>query len=123
MFNCKVCGSNYSRKYSLKQHENALHKGLKFDCENCGKEFVSKKSLTKHINVIHEGRRLKLKCKKCDKEFSETGIYYHVKSVHEQIKAYSCALCDYQSVQQSEMTTHSIMYYAASRQDVSALWF
>ena len=68
---CLLCNAIFSGKGSLKNHEDSIHKHIKFDCQDCGKQFTQKGKLTMHINSVHKG--IQYKCDQCDKEFTEAG--------------------------------------------------
>ena len=44
-YKCQVCNSRFSGKRTLKQHEDSIHKSMKFECQNCGKQITFKEAL------------------------------------------------------------------------------
>jgi len=49
MFNCQVCGTNFSRKYNLLRHTQDVHeKQKKFECEVCERGFTRRGNLIEH---------------------------------------------------------------------------
>ena len=51
---CEICGAEFSRQDSLKDHMNCKHKRDKsYGCIYCGTRFLWRSSLSKHINTKH----------------------------------------------------------------------
>ena len=37
---CLFCNAIFSAKGSLKNHEDSIHRNIKFDCQDCGKQGI-----------------------------------------------------------------------------------
>ncbi|XP_076073968.1 uncharacterized protein LOC143045393 [Mytilus galloprovincialis] len=55
LFSCTVCNQVFTRKGSLKRHEQARHQNLKlYQCDKCGKRFHRKHYLTSHHKICQQ---------------------------------------------------------------------
>ena len=82
--------------FSLRQHIQCIHEGIKFKCELCDYEANEKKMLKTHVKVQHENFRFT--CDQCSLEFATPqGLRMHKKADHEGIR-YDCSQCSYQAV-------------------------
>ncbi|KAK9451972.1 uncharacterized protein V1518DRAFT_403306 [Limtongia smithiae] len=73
MFKCAICGQKLSRKSTLQDHENRMHKRIvnKFCCDVCHQELGSLNDLRRHRESIHEQKRHSCRGG-CGKSFSRT---------------------------------------------------
>ncbi|KAJ8884095.1 hypothetical protein PR048_015952 [Dryococelus australis] len=62
-----------------------------FQCEVCGKNFSCKGTLRSH-KMVHTGEK-PCTCHICGKQFSQTGLYYHLRHVHGGLKEHTCDVC------------------------------
>ncbi|XP_071129820.1 uncharacterized protein [Mytilus edulis] len=55
LFSCTVCNQVFTRKGSLKRHEQSRHQNLKlYQCDKCGKRFHRKHYLTSHHKICQQ---------------------------------------------------------------------
>ena len=47
-YDCSICSCSYAHQKHLKEHEDSIHKGIKYSCQDCGKQFKRKTHLTAH---------------------------------------------------------------------------
>ena len=77
-FKCEMCGSIFSRKYTMKIHVESVHEKKKpFKCEMCDYICYEKSNMKKHIEVVHDKK-----------------------------KPFKCEICDYSCYQKSKMKKH-----------------
>ncbi|XP_052069312.1 uncharacterized protein LOC127708477 [Mytilus californianus] len=70
LFKCTVCSQVFTRKGSLKRHEQSRHQNLKlYQCDKCGKLFHRKHYLTSHHKICQQTLN-----KKIPRTSSENGI-------------------------------------------------
>ncbi|XP_059614041.1 zinc finger protein 234-like isoform X1 [Phlebotomus argentipes] len=50
---CETCGKSYCKKFSLNEHINSKHKGIKLICDLCGKSYGTKSRLKIHFQKVH----------------------------------------------------------------------
>eukprot|EP01083_Nonionella_stella_P043979 118621_1 len=54
-FECEQCHKRFTRKGSLKVHQDSVHRGLKpYSCPYCANNFVRKSGVKLHIKKIHK---------------------------------------------------------------------
>jgi len=46
-YKCPICYKSCKTKQNLKDHEDSIHKNIKFDCLDCSKQYKQKKSFDK----------------------------------------------------------------------------
>ena len=68
-FHCYICSHVYASNFSITQHINVKHKGLKYTCSftSCDKTFNTKQSFNTH-EKMHKYNYL-FSCDKCGKGF------------------------------------------------------
>lgn len=71
VFDCEVCGKEFTRKASLLEHA-ARHKGIRDrECKICKKKFYST-SYWRHMSTVHASEtKLLHQCSKCDRKFAQ----------------------------------------------------
>lgn len=81
-FTCDFCGKVYCRKYVLKIHMRT-HTGFKpLKCKFCDKSFSDPSNMKKHVK-LHETENTVHKCKHCGRNFVRyRGLLNHIKSKH-----------------------------------------
>ncbi len=119
IFICSKCRKEFTCKYNVKGHIEAIHYKLKpYSCKKCNKSFTKKSSLTSHLiafgdgarcpgmppakqkaeNVeigseIYNGRKI-YKCCMCEKKFTKKpSAVTHVNVVHYGLKPFKCEYC------------------------------
>ena len=97
---CNACESKFTRKDSLKTHQDTLHKEIKFKCNECNNQFSKKGHLKTHQNSEHGG------INECAYQANQKGhLITHKDSVHEVIK-YNCNKCDKLFTIRSRLKSH-----------------
>ncbi|XP_015760008.1 PREDICTED: RB-associated KRAB zinc finger protein-like [Acropora digitifera] len=81
-FKCNYCGKVYCRKYVLKIHMRT-HTGFKpLRCKVCDKSFSDPSNMKKHVK-LHESEDTIHKCRYCGRNFVRyRGLLNHIKSKH-----------------------------------------
>ncbi|XP_068757040.1 histone-lysine N-methyltransferase PRDM9-like isoform X2 [Montipora capricornis] len=81
-FKCDYCGKVYCRKYVLKIHMRT-HTGFKpLRCKVCDKSFSDPSNMKKHVK-LHESEDTIHKCRYCGRNFVRyRGLLNHIKSKH-----------------------------------------
>ena len=54
IYKCELCDFSSPRNSTVKIHQGAFHKFVKFSCPRCSKRFAYKSYLTKHMKIIHK---------------------------------------------------------------------
>lgn len=52
-FSCNQCGTGFTRSNDLRDHDNSVHKGLRYRCPSCIKIFVKPKKIREHHQAKH----------------------------------------------------------------------
>ncbi|XP_058818130.1 zinc finger protein 816-like isoform X3 [Topomyia yanbarensis] len=92
LFVCEVCGKEFSRKFSLKEHAT-IHSGERpYKCGVCGKDFSLKLRLKQHM--INHSTESPYKCEICDKKFLRNNDLQRHLLIHTGVRSYKCEICD-----------------------------
>ena len=60
------------------------------------------------------GNQSKVKCKHCDKTFTQSGtLNRHVKVLHEGVR-YQCSKCEYAATSQQSLKQHSVKFHSSN---------
>ena len=79
---CNYCGKYVANKHILKEHIDAVHKGIKLSCPYCKKKIARKNDLRIHINAIHKG--IRVDCNICGaKLYKKQHLVRHLKRFHD----------------------------------------
>ena len=85
---CEKCGKSFSGKTIDAHMRN--HSGDKpFVCTYCGKKFAMKSYLSTHVKIHFQ----ELKCKKCEKNFSNEARFNQHMHTHDKEEPYVCSHC------------------------------
>jgi len=119
-FECQQCGYTISskRRYMMKNHILAEHKGVRYKCNECNYEGKSREKLNAHTKRVHFGISSSagpgvvndgtgLKCDKCDFK-TNRGMYelnLHIQAEHEGIKHF-CLKCSFSSKRKDLVQRH-----------------
>jgi len=118
-FECKQCGYTISnkRRYMMKNHILAEHKGVRHKCNECNYEGKSKEKLNAHIKRVHFGKSSNpykvndesqgFSCDKCDFR-TFRGMYelnLHIQAEHEGIRHF-CWECSFSSKRKDIVQRH-----------------
>ncbi|XP_035511506.1 zinc finger protein 501-like [Morone saxatilis] len=109
-FSCSICGSKYSRKYSLTAHMRLHSEGKRFSCSVCKKTFQQSGNLVEHMRV-HTGEK-PFSCPFCDRRFAHSsGLTSHIR-VHTGEKPFTCSVCKASFSFSSNLSAHMRMHTA-----------
>ena len=76
-----------------------------FNCDECGKIFPSNTRLYRHFKTVHENLR-EYNCEECEKSFNlKENLTRHIKGVHGNFQ-YSCDKCDKSFSRKEALKTH-----------------
>jgi KRAB domain-containing zinc finger protein len=107
-YQCDLCGTTISTKYSLEKHMKLTHEetDLKHHCHICSKAFKNTNYLPRHIQAVHEGKK-PFQCNVCSCAFyGKFKLEQHIQGVHEGTKPYHCHSCDSKFYFPSAMKEH-----------------
>lgn len=94
MFNCEICGSEFTTKGNLKNHKNNVHeKPDAFQCILCNKTFPNKNYFVEHDEIFHKNKKDEFKCETCGNGYNtKKNLKRHIMRNHE-VPKYKCDLC------------------------------
>ena len=105
-FKCTVCSKTFSRKYTLKIHEDTHNEECHFTCDICDKKLKSKNTLTIHMR-LHTGER-PYKCQECSESFIQAShLKRHMLTNHDGQKTFTCTVCNKKLQGQNSLYTHT----------------
>ena len=87
-----------------------------FPCDECDKTYSSKWKLKTHkIKVHHQG--VAPTCTICSQEFSSTNtaLKRHLQEIHQNVKRFNCAVCDYQAFRPNQLAEHNRKVHGHSK--------
>ena len=111
-FQCETCENSFSRKTTLLDHVNAVHKGLALhSCNLCPLKFERKQNLRKHMRKSHSEKG-SFSCLKCDKNFeTEFILSQHKRKCMNESKTYECNLCFKTYLTLSGLSSHKKVFH------------
>lgn len=90
---CETCGkTGFKSKYTLQWHQRTYHRDATFMCDLCGKKFHLKSVMKKHFQRMH--LRVTETCHICQKSMSKGRLTGHLKTVHSNVRNFSCSKCN-----------------------------
>ncbi|KAG5671072.1 hypothetical protein PVAND_001286 [Polypedilum vanderplanki] len=109
-YTCDFCNVSFAQSNALKCHKRTHTNEKPFICpyDGCEKRFTQRTILKTHIAARHE-KKFCLKCDVdgCEKLFPRKSfLILHKKRDHENIRDYTCKICDKSYKQQSHLTRH-----------------
>lgn len=105
-FSCEECGFTSKRKVGLLKHQ-LLHKEKSFVCTKCGYRCRVKSVLDKHEVKCKD---TVIKCNMCDETFAVQSELVNHRSVHIELKTYSCELCDFIATNLLYLKKHTLKH-------------
>lgn len=92
-FQCKACNLVFDDKLSLTVHRKSFHYLTTYQCSFCGSLWTQRKRLLEHEKAKHSDDKLPLKCNRCPKRFAYmTGLKRH-QMIHDDIRPHVCEIC------------------------------
>ena len=90
-----ACGADFASPSKLKQHVDAVHRGLKpHACSHCEAAFATSGHLNMHLSAVHLGLKPHA-CRHCDATFATSGhLKAHLSAVHLGLKPHACSQCE-----------------------------
>ena len=123
-FKCDHCTYTTTDGKTLKTHIESVHTKIRnFFCSLCDYKSYEKSHAISHTKTGHKEMKVRImfknlldekevyceifKCEQCDDTFTRIGtLTRHLKTYHEQIKRYSCSLCDFKSYEKYPVESH-----------------
>lgn len=105
---CETCGKAFATRFALKSHIECVHLKVKsFKCNQCKKSFFQKKRLQQHLDFKHKPREA-IVCETCNKCFkNKSSLDSHNNFVHLGLRHFTCQICDKAFDQYCNMSRHS----------------
>lgn len=108
-FFCQEPGCTFRSncKYSLKEHNRAIHEEAKDNvCHVCGKGYSRASSLKSHYRFVHM-KDYRHQCPQCNYgACTPAQLQNHVTSVHLKIRNICCELCDFKCSSKGSLLAH-----------------
>ena len=123
-FKCVQCTYTTTNVQTLRRHEESVHTKIRnYFCSICDYKSYEKKHAISHTKTAHKEMKVRIlfknllnkieeyceifKCEQCNDAFTRIGrLTRHLKSYHEEIKQYSCSLCDFKSYEKYPVESH-----------------
>lgn len=105
---CKQCGKGFTTPAWLREHEQAVHEGVRFQCEKCPKAFRYKHGLRRHscTNKLEKLDDTRFDCKYCGARFqSYVRLRDHQRGTFLK-KKMSCSVCHLQTTHSCRLKRH-----------------
>lgn len=94
IFFSDICGKNFTQKFYVKEHMDAIHLGIKkFSCSICGLAFSRRRVWLVHLNTHQDDSKKKCICEICGYRcFTNQLLFKHIRS-HSGEKNFPCSIC------------------------------
>ena len=107
---CQECNANFTKKCSLKVHQESIHLNITYSCDQCVYTAKTKTHLRGHIQKNHMGKLFL--CTLCEYGVrNQSALKHHIDSIHKGIKFY-CNVCDYEGTSKKYLKAHYGRYHA-----------
>jgi hypothetical protein len=110
-FNCTECNRSFKHQRVLESHIEIKHnvkEKTSYPCQHCDKVFDWQYKLKRHAERTHDHPKPRVKCPKCPKMYSRSGLQTHLKSSHvdKTSKSFKCPECDFSSHAEKYVKSH-----------------
>ena len=97
---------NVYRSYTLNQHVQTVHEGLRFTCHTCGKTFSRKTTLDNHMTLHTSERPHKCPHPSCNQDFTTKSSLTDHLNLHPDHKPFPCTICHKSFNRKSYLKSH-----------------
>lgn len=110
VLSCDICRGKYSSFSQIRKHMKEIHKERK--CNICETFFQGSISYKTHLESFHDGpTSSSIICAVCNKAFSTVSVLNrHTRTVHENIRQFSCHLCDKSFKHKTHLLAHQSVH-------------
>ena len=120
---CPTCKKIFATKWTMKEHEESVHKDIKYLCKYCDAALTTKKSIRHHVGRFHKdmpipkdtdllpvvqkrAMKKEYRCNLCDRVCSGPSDLETHGRTHSGEKPFSCTECDKSYSQPSDLRIH-----------------